>query len=64
MGVINAQYPITREKHVSLQIEIIPKFITKKFKKNERIEFSDKEINGLLVGLYNSIEWLQNIVIV
>lgn len=60
----NAQDPITREKHVNLQIEIIPKFITKKFKKNQRIEFSDQEINGLLVGLYNSIKWLQNIVIV
>lgn len=60
----NAQDTITMEKHVNLQIEIIPKFITKKIKKNQRIEFSDTEINGLLVGLYNSIEWLQNIVIV
>lgn len=60
----NAQDTITMEKHVNLQIEIIPKFITTKIKKNQRIEFSDTEINGLLVGLYNSIEWLQNIVIV
>lgn len=60
----NAQDPITMEKHVNLQIEIIPKFITKKIKKNQRIEFSDQEINGLLVGLYNSIKWLQNLVIV
>ncbi len=58
------QDPITKEKRINIQMEIIPKFITKKFKKNERIEFSDTEINGLLIGLYNSIEWLQKIVIV